>query len=89
MILPTYECTNRAMNVQGRYFQKVLELFLDSTYALYSARSLSQLVMPITISSIAPVEPKKTNGERDFLRMPTGMASRAPPMENNQELIVR
>jgi hypothetical protein len=40
--------------------------------------------MPVIMSSIVPVVPKKTSGAKDFLFMPTGIATRAPATEKNQ-----
>ncbi|KAG7031676.1 hypothetical protein SDJN02_05717, partial [Cucurbita argyrosperma subsp. argyrosperma] len=41
-------------------------------------------LIPIMISSIVPVVPKNTRGARDFLFIPTGIASNAPATENTQ-----
>jgi hypothetical protein len=40
--------------------------------------------MPVIMSSMVPVVPKKTSGAKDFLFMPTGIATRAPATEKNQ-----
>ena len=47
-----------------------------------SACSLSQALIPMMISSMVPVVPKKTRGASDFRLIPTGIASNAPATEN-------
>lgn len=62
----------------------VAEFWASNSFAWRSACSLSHWVIPIMMSSMVPVVPKNTSGPKDFLFIPTGMASKAPATENTQ-----
>lgn len=56
----------------------------SKSFICRSACSRSHWLMPVIMSSMVPVVPKKTSGAKDFLFMPTGIATRAPATEKNQ-----
>ena len=56
----------------------------SKSFICRSACSLSHWLMPMMMSSMVPVVPKKTRGAKDFFFMPTGIATRAPATEKNQ-----
>jgi hypothetical protein len=61
------------------------EMFCASrSFICRSACSRSHWLMPMMMSSMVPVVPKKTSGAKDFFFMPAGIATRAPTTEKNQ-----